>query len=190
MECSAITAEFFFFFFFLSVTCQWPEDVVVGIVLTAVVQGCRWMKQMSGEEGRRWRGGEEKRGEWWAVAVGRVTARLQMLFTLFISSRRFTPFPPQTSSSPSFSLRLHSPPQITDVFFQYSLSAANQWLISCLLPGLSAGALIHRLPVVFCLFWLYRRGSAQLLYWHTIDFRPCVCVCLCGRKEIKYWSFL
>lgn len=29
------------FFFFLSVTCQWPEDVVVGIVLTAVVQGCR-----------------------------------------------------------------------------------------------------------------------------------------------------
>lgn len=100
------------------------------------------------------------------------------------------PFPPQTSSSPSFSLRLHSPPQITDVFFQYSLSAANQWLICCLLPGLSAGALIHRLPVVFCLFWLYRRGSAQLLYWHTIDFRPCVCVCLCGRKEIKYWSFL
>lgn len=51
---------FFFFFFFLSITCQWPEDVV-GIVLTAVVQGCRWMKQMSGEEGRRWGGGEERR---------------------------------------------------------------------------------------------------------------------------------
>lgn len=52
--------DFFFFFFFLSLTCQWPEDVV-GIVLTAVVQGCRWMKQMSGEEGRRWGGGEERR---------------------------------------------------------------------------------------------------------------------------------
>lgn len=47
-------------FFFSSVTCQLTEDVV-GIVLTAVVQGCRWMKQMTGEEGRRWGGGEERR---------------------------------------------------------------------------------------------------------------------------------
>lgn len=54
---------FFSSSFFLSVTCKWPEHVVVGIVLTAVVQGCRWMKQMSGEEGRRWGGGEEKRRE-------------------------------------------------------------------------------------------------------------------------------
>lgn len=122
LQTHTVFRMWFFFFssssFFLSVTCQWPEDVVVGIVLTAVVQGCRWMKQMSGEEGRRWGGGEEKRGEWWAVAVGRVTARLQMLFTLFISSRRFTPFPPRLPLPPPF--LSGSPPLLRLLTFSFN----------------------------------------------------------------------
>lgn len=82
-----------------------------------------WCGNNSPDEWSRWlerrAGGEKKgRGERWMVAVGKVTAKLQVLFWLFMSSSRLTPLPP-----PSF--LLHSPLPLASVFFQYFISATQ-----------------------------------------------------------------
>lgn len=116
-----------------SVVWRKDEDVVQKL-LTDFAQGSRWVKGCSRWVERR-AGGEEKgRGERWMWLSGRVTARLQVLFGLFMSCRRFTPLSPlplsllSHFSSPSFPLLLlHSPLQLAPLFFQYFLSACR-WL--------------------------------------------------------------
>lgn len=108
-----------------SVVWRKDEDVVQKL-LTDFAQGSRWVKGCSRWVERR-AGGEEKgRGERWMWLSGRVTARLQVLFGLFMSCRRFTPLSPlplsllSHFSSPSFPLLLlHSPLQLAPLFFQY-----------------------------------------------------------------------
>lgn len=83
-----------------------------------------WCRNNSPDEWSRWlerRAGDEKkgRGERWMVAVRRVTAKLQVLFWLFMSFSRLTPLPPPSS------LLLHSPLLLASVFFQYSISATQ-----------------------------------------------------------------
>lgn len=70
----------------------------------------RWLERRAGDE-------KKGRGERWMVAVRKVTAKLQVLFWLFMSSSRLTPLPPPPS------LLLHSPLPLALVFFQYFISA-------------------------------------------------------------------
>lgn len=92
-----------------------------------------WRSNDSPDEWSWWlerRAGDEKqgRGERWMVAVGKVTAKLQVLFWLFMSSRRLTPLPPPSP------LLLHSPLPLASALFQYFISATQSH--PCPLRGL------------------------------------------------------
>lgn len=81
----------------------------------AFAQGSRWMKGCSRWVERRawrWRRREEESDGWLS---GRVTARLKVLFRLFMSSRRFTPLSLSSLPPPSPFL-LHSPLKLVWLF--------------------------------------------------------------------------